>query len=95
VHHLHRTYHRLKNSVGRTQWNSYVMWVLWNLVSVRLKIVSVSVQDRCKVCMKHTIGSKIVVDAPNGTHLTELLDDVGHVESHFSLFVGSVSVGAR
>jgi hypothetical protein len=81
VHHLHRTYHRLKNSVGRTQWNSYVMWVLWNLVSVRLK--------------KHTIGSKIVVDAPNGTHLTELLDDVGHVESHFSLFVGSVSVGAR
>ena len=25
----------------------------------------------------------------------ELLDDVGHVESHFGLFGGSVSVGAR
>jgi hypothetical protein len=29
------------------------------------------------------------------THLMELLGDVGHVESHFSLFGDSVSVGAR
>jgi hypothetical protein len=24
-------------------------------------------QDRCKVCAKHTIGSKIILDAPDGT----------------------------
>jgi hypothetical protein len=29
--------------------------------------VLVSVQDRCIVCAKHTIGSKIILDAPNGT----------------------------
>jgi hypothetical protein len=29
---------------------------------------SVSVgQDRCTVCAKHTIGSEIILDAPNGT----------------------------
>jgi hypothetical protein len=47
VHGLHRTCHGLRNSFGRTRWNSYVMWVLWNLVLVRLETVSVSVQDRC------------------------------------------------
>jgi hypothetical protein len=26
-----------------------------------------SVQDRCIVCAKHTIGSQIVLDAPDGT----------------------------
>jgi hypothetical protein len=25
------------------------------------------VQDRCMVCAKHTIGSEIVLDAPDGT----------------------------
>jgi hypothetical protein len=29
------------------------------------------------------------------THPMELLDDVGHVESHFSLFLHNVSIGAR
>jgi hypothetical protein len=29
--------------------------------------VLVSVQDRCTVCAKHTVGSEIVLDAPNGT----------------------------
>ena len=33
-------------------------FVLWNLLSVHLEIVSV--QDRCTVCAKHTIGSEIV-----------------------------------
>ena len=41
--------------------------VLWNLVSVRLDTVLVSVQDRCLVCAKHTIGSEIILDAPDGT----------------------------
>ena len=27
----------------------------------------VSVQDRCTVCAKRTIGSKIILDAPDGT----------------------------
>ena len=42
-------------------------WVMSNLVSIRLDTVLVSVQDRCMVCSKHTIGSKIVLDAPDGT----------------------------
>ena len=25
------------------------------------------VQDRCTVCVKHTIGSEIILDAPDGT----------------------------
>ena len=35
--------------------------------SVRLEMVLVLVQDRCTVCAKHTIGSEITLDAPNGT----------------------------
>jgi hypothetical protein len=38
-----------------------------NLVSVRLERVLVSVQDRCVVCAKRTIGSEIVLDALDGT----------------------------
>jgi hypothetical protein len=30
-------------------------------------IVLVSVQDRCMVCTKHTIGSEISLNAPDGT----------------------------
>ena len=67
LHGLCRTYHSLKSHFGRTRWNSYVMWVLWNLISVHLEIVLVSVQDRCTVCSKHTIGSEIILDAPDGT----------------------------
>jgi hypothetical protein len=43
-----------------------VTWVLSNLVSVRLEIVFVSVRDSCTVCAKRTIGSRIVLDAPDG-----------------------------
>ena len=42
-------------------------WVMSNLVSIRLDTLLVSVQDRCTVCAKHTIGSEIVLDAPDGT----------------------------
>ena len=38
-----------------------------DLISVHLEIVLVSVQDRCTVCAEHTIGSEIILDAPNGT----------------------------
>ena len=47
-------------------------------------------QDRCAVCVERTIGSDIVLDAPDGT-----LGDKGHVESTIFLFGDSVSVGAR
>jgi hypothetical protein len=42
-------------------------WVMWNLVLVRLKTVLVSVQYRCTVCAECTIGSEIVLDAPDDT----------------------------
>jgi hypothetical protein len=42
-------------------------WVMWNLILVHLETVLVSVQYRCTVCAKCTIGSKIILDAPDGT----------------------------
>ena len=39
----------------------------WNLVSVHFDIVLVLVQERCTVGAKHTIGSEIVLDQPDGT----------------------------
>ena len=63
---------------------------LWNLVSVRLEIVLVSVQDRCTVCAKHTIGLDIVSNAP-----MVLLGDEAQVEAPFSLFVDSANLDAR
>jgi hypothetical protein len=44
-----------------------VTWVIENLVSVHLKTVLVSVQDRCRVCAKRTIGLEIVLDEADGT----------------------------
>jgi hypothetical protein len=44
-----------------------VMWVRWNLVLVHLETVFVSVQDRCTVCAKPTIGSEIILDALGGS----------------------------
>ena len=41
--------------------------VMWNVVSVRLETVLVPVQDRCTVCAKCAIGSKIVLDIADGT----------------------------
>ena len=47
-------------------------------------------QDRCTVCVERTIGTEIMLDAPDG-----ILGDVAHVESHFFLFGYSVSTGVR
>jgi hypothetical protein len=58
-------YHCLRSRFGRTRWNSKVTWVMWNLVLVYLEIVLVSVEDRCTVCAKHTIGLEIVLDTPD------------------------------
>jgi hypothetical protein len=67
-----------------------MMCVIWNLILVYLETMLVLVQDRFMICTKHTIGSEIIFNAPDGTH-----GDVGHVESHLGLFGDSVSVGAR
>ena len=37
------------------------------LVSVRLDIVLILTQGRCAVCTERTIGSEIILDAPDGT----------------------------
>ena len=66
------------------------MWVMWNLDSVRLETVLVSVQDRCTVCAKRTIGSEIISDAPMG-----LLGDEAQVKARFSLFGDSANLDTR
>jgi hypothetical protein len=67
VHNLRETYHRLRNNFGRTRWYALVMMLKWRLVSVCLKIMLMLMQDTCKFCAKRTIGSEIVLDAPDGT----------------------------
>ena len=52
------------------------MWVLSNLVSVRLETALVSVQHRCMVCAKCIIGSEIF-----WTHPMVLLRDEAQVEA--------------
>jgi hypothetical protein len=41
--------------------------VLWNLILVRLATELLSMQDRCTVCAKRTIGLEIILDEPQGT----------------------------
>ena len=62
---------------------------MWNLISIRLEIVLVLVKDRCTICTEHTIGSEIILGAPDGTPSV-----VGLVEPRFNLFGDSLSVGA-
>ena len=59
------------------------MRLKWKLDLVYLEIVLILTQDKCTVCAERTIGSEIVLDAPDG------------MESHFRLFGDRVSVGAR
>ena len=66
------------------------MWVISSLVLVRLETVLVSVQDRCTVCAKRTIGSEIVLDGPDGTRRC-----MSHVEARFGLFGDSANLDAR
>ena len=67
VHGLRQTYHRLRNRFGRTQWYFKVTRLKWKLDSVYLEIVLILTQDKCTVCAERTIGSEIVLDAPDGT----------------------------
>jgi hypothetical protein len=40
---------------------------MWNLISVHLEIILLSVQDRSTIYAKRIIGSEIVFAAPDGT----------------------------
>jgi hypothetical protein len=51
--------------------------------------VLILTRDRCTVCAKRTIGSEIVLNAPDGSPRR-----VGHVESRFDPFGDSVSISA-
>jgi hypothetical protein len=43
------------------------MRLKWKLVLFHLEIVLILTQDRCTVCAECTIGSEIILDAPDGT----------------------------
>jgi hypothetical protein len=43
------------------------MRVMWNVVLVHLEIVLILTQDWYTVCAESTIGSEIILDAPDGT----------------------------
>jgi hypothetical protein len=66
------------------------MRLKWMLVLVCLEIVLILRQHRFTVCVEHTIGSKIILDAR-----MDLLSDISLVKSHFNPFGGTVSVSAR
>jgi hypothetical protein len=44
-----------------------LMRLKWKLILVHLEIVLILTQDRCTVCAERTIGSKLVLEAPDGT----------------------------
>ena len=58
-----------------------------NHISVRLEMVLVSVQDRCMVCVKRTLGSETVLDAP-----MVLLGDQAQVQARFGPFGDSANL---
>jgi hypothetical protein len=65
-------------------------WVMSSLVLVHLEMVLVSVQDRWIVCAKRSIGSVIVLDAPDGRP-----SDEAQVEARFDLFGDSANLNSR
>ena len=67
-----------------------VTWVMWNLILIYLETVLVSLQDRCKVCTKHTMAQTSF-----WTHQMVLLGDEAQVQAHFGLFRDSTSLDAR
>ena len=65
-------------------------WVLLNLISDRLEIVLVSVEDRCTVGAKRCIGLDIVFN----TTMVQLGDEA-QVEAPFSPFRDSANLDTR
>ena len=62
----------------------------WKLVFGLIEIMLILTQDRYTVCVECTIGSKNVLDAPDG-----LLGDECQVEACFSAFGDSANLDAR
>jgi hypothetical protein len=60
------------------------------LVLVCLDIELILTQDRFTVCAERTVGSEIILDAPDGSPRC-----IGHVESRFNPFGDAVRVSAR
>jgi hypothetical protein len=46
--------------------NSYVTWVMWKLISVRLQTVLLSAQGRCTICTEYSTRMEIFFVTPNG-----------------------------
>ena len=64
--------------------------VLTNHVSVRLEMVLVSLQDRCKLCAKHTMAQTSF-----WMHQMVLLGDEAQVEARFGPFGDTANLDAR
>ena len=67
-----------------------MMRLKWKLVLVCLEIVLILTQDRCTVCVECTIGSEIILDAPE-----VLLGDEAQVKARFGTFEDSANLDAR
>jgi hypothetical protein len=65
-------------------------WIMWNLVSVHLETMLVSMQYRCMVFAERTIGPEIILDAPDDTPRSR-----GSSEACLSLFGDSGNLDAR
>ena len=61
----------------------------WKLDSVCLEIVLILAQDRCAVCGEHSIDSKIILDAPDGTPAYE-----AQVDARFGPFGDTANIDA-
>jgi hypothetical protein len=83
-------YHRLRNHFGYTRWNSKMTGVKWKLVLVSLDIVLILTLDRCTICAKRAIGSKLF-----WVYLIELLGDIVEVEARFALLGEGVNLVAK
>ena len=46
---------------------------MWNLALVHLETVLVSVQDRCMVCSKRTVGLEIILDTSSFSVCLEIV----------------------
>ena len=64
--------------------------VKWNLVSIRLDLVLVSMQDRCSVSRQTYQSLRIILDETDGTP-----SDDAQVEARFGLFGDSANPDAR
>ena len=64
-----------------------VEWVMSTLVSIRLEMMLVLLQDRCTVCAKHTMAQKSF-----WTHQMVLLCNEGQVEARFGALGDSANL---